>query len=224
MKKRKWINLLSAVLGIALSLGACSSGNESSPMHEAEKKAYREKGQKLAGQAQQSLMGAVKKALQEGGPVHAVDYCNVEAESILDKESQEAGVQISRIARRNRNPANALQTRGERKAFEKLENLAPRFDTSLLRREGSRYVYYQPIPLRMTTCLKCHGEPEKEVAKPTLSLLAERYPEDQALHYALGDLRGAWKITFPEDFHPEEEPSGDHSAGEASFYFWESGL
>lgn len=190
-----------AVLG--LSGAACTSGKEPSQKAQEASRAYRKAGLKLAGEAQKSLMAEVKKALQEGGPVHAVDYCHVEAESILDKESKKAGVEISRVARRNRNPQNNLETEAEQEAFRQLEKLTPRFDTSLLEREGERYVFYKPIPLGMPACLNCHGEPEKEVAPETLAALAERYPEDQALYFALGELRGAWKITFPPEFVPE---------------------
>ncbi len=48
----------------------------------------------------------------------------------------------------------------------------------------------------MPACLKCHGLPGKDIDANTLALLQKKYPEDKATGYKLGDLRGAWKISF----------------------------
>lgn len=162
------------------------------------KERYRAAGEKLAAQAQASLMQQVKKALQEGGPVHAIDYCHVAADSLMAAAGRRAGAQVTRIARRNRNPANGLDTKAEKEAFATLEELAPRYDTSLVRAGAERVTFFKPIPLALNTCLKCHGTPQEEVALETLAAIAERYPEDKALNFKLGELRGAWKISFPK--------------------------
>jgi hypothetical protein len=163
-----------------------------------QKERYRAAGEKLAAQAQASLMQQVKKALREGGPVHAIDYCHAAADSLTAAAAKQAGARISRIAQRNRNPANGLETKAEKEAFAALAQLAPRYDTSLVRAGAKRVTFFKPIPLAMNTCLKCHGTPQKEVAPETLAAIAERYPEDKALNFKLGELRGAWKISFPK--------------------------
>ena len=43
-------------------------------------------------------------------------------------------------------------------------------------------------------CLACHGEQLDSVVKARLETL---YPDDQALGYRVGDIRGAFTITQP---------------------------
>ena len=43
---------------------------------------------------------------------------------------------------------------------------------------------------RAHNCLACHGAPE-QIPAEVAAILAERYPDDQATGYAVGDLRGA---------------------------------
>jgi len=43
-------------------------------------------------------------------------------------------------------------------------------------------------------CLACHGS---EVAEPVRAAIAERYPDDHATGFAVGDLRGALWVEVP---------------------------
>ena len=58
-------------------------------------------------------------------------------------------------------------------------------------------MYYKPIKTGMPTCLKCHGS-SAEIESKTLALINEKYPDDKAVGYSQGDLRGMWKIKFSE--------------------------
>ena len=58
---------------------------------------------------------------------------------------------------------------------------------------GSRLRYLRPLVIK-TPCLNCHGDVES--MQPELrSILEERYPDDQAVGYKEGDLRGAVSVT-----------------------------
>ena len=48
----------------------------------------------------------------------------------------------------------------------------------------------------MSTCLKCHGKPDIDIAQGTLKKINQLYPNDLAKGYKLDDLRGLWKIEF----------------------------
>lgn len=54
--------------------------------------------------------------------------------------------------------------------------------------------YYRPIPLA-ATCLACHGAPQ-QIPPPVLAALRKIYPDDQAVNFHEGDLRGAVVVTF----------------------------
>lgn len=137
--------------------------------------------------AQAELLKNVAKAMQAGGPPHAVDFCNVHASGIFDSLSQEFNVAISRVSDKNRNPIQAA-SEDEKKLLAFFDRNRKRKDTLL---DGT---YYKPIVLGMPTCLKCHGKPGSDIDNPTLAILNERYPNDLAKDYAIGDMRGMWKI------------------------------
>ena len=53
--------------------------------------------------------------------------------------------------------------------------------------------YMKAIPTG-PVCLTCHGE---EIAPEVEESLRTAYPHDRALGYGLGDIRGAFSITWP---------------------------
>ena len=54
--------------------------------------------------------------------------------------------------------------------------------------------YYRPVPV-MATCLACHGS-EKEIAPNVRAAITRDYPQDEAVDFQEGDLRGAIVVTF----------------------------
>jgi hypothetical protein len=54
----------------------------------------------------------------------------------------------------------------------------------------------RPIRLTNPRCLNCHGKPEN-LAPEVKEMLAHLYPEDKAVGYELGDLRGAFSVHVP---------------------------
>jgi hypothetical protein len=45
-------------------------------------------------------------------------------------------------------------------------------------------------------CLNCHGTPGKHIQDATLTKIQQLYPEDRAVNFKEGDLRGLWHIIF----------------------------
>jgi hypothetical protein len=78
-------------------------------------------------------------------------------------------------------------------ALENQENPNPQVITHA---DGSRD-FLAPIVLGNPLCLQCHGTPGKDIGPETLAAIKKIYPEDKAIGYQLGDLRGLWRITFP---------------------------
>jgi len=54
--------------------------------------------------------------------------------------------------------------------------------------------YYRPISL-VATCLACHGKLE-QISPSVLAAIRKIYPEDQAVGFQEGDLRGTVVVTF----------------------------
>jgi hypothetical protein len=156
---------------------------------------YREKGKRLVKASAAALKTQLGKAIAEGGVPHAIDFCNVHAMPITDSLSKAYGLKIARVSDRPRNPQNAANAREEalmqdmRRSMEADQKPKPQ----VLRTE-EQVLYYHPITIANGLCLNCHGTPGTEINEETLAALDERYPRDQARGYALGDLRGLWKL------------------------------
>jgi methyl-accepting chemotaxis protein len=104
-----------------------------------------------------------------------------------------------------RNPSNAPDE-WERKILEsfKSNKLQKGNDFGEIQDTGNKKVYRYLKPLYVTKpCLACHGA--KEDIRPEISeFLEKRYPDDNALGYKEGDLRGGISMMIPlEDFDLE---------------------
>jgi hypothetical protein len=106
------------------------------------------------------------------------------------------GVTVGRTSARLRNPENAppAWARGyvAKTDHRKAADVPPTaFDL------GDRVGVLRPIEIRRR-CLGCHDARER-LAPSTRSWLARAYPQDRALGYALGDLRGFWWAEAPKE-------------------------
>jgi hypothetical protein len=147
--------------------------------------------------AQMELLKNVSTAMEQGGPAHAVGFCNVHALPLTDSLSNTHGAKISRISAKNRNAQNALSNELEQQLWRHYQtNWATTKQTDTVVSTQGKTIYYKPISIAMPACLKCHGEPTVDIAENTIALIDSLYPNDKAKHYKLEDFRGLWKIEF----------------------------
>lgn len=143
------------------------------------------------------LIATLGRELGAGGPVGAVRVCSEMAPEIAASHSGE-GVSVRRVTLKVRNPQDTPDEY-ERGA---LLDLEARHADGALPEEmaevvtddtGSKLRYLRPLVVK-SPCLSCHGDVES--MDPELrSILEERYPDDQAVGYEEGDLRGAVSVT-----------------------------
>jgi len=105
------------------------------------------------------------------------------------------GVKVGRTSARLRNPRNAAPAWArpyiEETDGRKAVDVAPAgFDL------GDRVGLLRPIEIR-ARCIHCHAA-RGELTPDTRAWLERAYPEDRALGYALGDLRGFWWAEAPK--------------------------
>ncbi len=162
------------------------------------KEAFAVLGDSLSLLTQKALLQKVSGAIAEGGAAHAVAFCNLLAMPLTDSIADKNAVTIQRVTDKARNSANALLGEREIALFQKIQDslrngsVQPHY---LLDDEEGNTVYYKPIFLGMPTCLQCHGTPGKDIEAATFAKIKEKYPDDAATGYMLGQLRGLWKIT-----------------------------
>jgi hypothetical protein len=137
--------------------------------------------------------------MQEGGPVHAVDFCSLRAQPLTADVDRELGaLDIKRTTFQYRNPLNAP---------DELEAEALQYFEQAMAETGSvpadyvqfvhanEYRYYKSLVVQ-EGCLNCHGDPA--TFSPELTqVLNERYPNDKAVGYQEGDFRGVVRVSVP---------------------------
>jgi len=140
------------------------------------------KAMPLISQFAGALQGALGSAMSQGGPVAAIDVCSSKAPEI-SREVSSAELTIRRIGTRVRNPANR-PTDAELAILQRLSAEHPTYEA-----EGKFYkaIFVQPL------CLGCHGAKDA-LAPGVTDALAKKYPSDEAVGYAVGDLRGAFVV------------------------------
>jgi hypothetical protein len=139
----------------------------------------------LIGQYTGSLVGQLTTSLEENGPAKSVGIC-AESAPEIGRELSQGEYSIRRVGSRVRNQKNNAPTDAERRAMETLTIDAPFFQGEV----DGHPVFMKGVFIPGPLCLKCHGTAE-EIPAEVKAVLAERYPEDQAVGHAIGDLRGA---------------------------------
>lgn len=159
--------------------------------------AYMQEGAAATSATFKALSGRLKAALESGGVAEAVPYCNTVAMPLTDSMSVAQGVTIRRLASQYRNPVN--EAKGE--DLEVLNTYASAIQAGeaplpqVRQNADGTIAYYSPIML-MELCTKCHGKMGETLQESDYELIAGLYPEDKAIGFAPGDLRGIWKVEF----------------------------
>ena len=76
------------------------------------------------------------------------------------------------------------------------DQLAPRQEV-VETADGPALRWMAPIRL-VGLCTNCHGN-DTQISTATRAAILDRYPDDQATDFAVGDLRGAVTVTVPLD-------------------------
>ncbi len=187
---------LGALAVSLLLLGSCvHNGNN---LNEKEKERVVSLGKMAVKRLMTQLKTNLGMALKEGGFAKAVDFCAGKAQELTAKVNKElVVVKVSRLSDKYRNPKNRA-TGEDLKVIEELkeklkEGSLPKY---VIRKEGNYFVYYKPI-IVAPFCLNCHGDPTR-MNPEVLRVLREKYPQDRALGYKAGQLRGVFKVVIPE--------------------------
>ena len=146
-----------------------------------------------------TLKGELQLAMKAGGPVNAMDVCNTKAPEIAKSVSADKNMAVSRVSLKNRNPVmgkanewqdtvlNEFETR--KTGGEKADALA--YANIVKTSDGhEEFRFMKAIPTG-SLCLTCHGA---ELKPEVSAKLNELYPDDKAVGYKEGDLRGAFVV------------------------------
>ena len=127
------------------------------------------------------------------------------ASEVANDFSLMTGYKLKQTSLKIRNPSNAPDE-WERKILESYELKEHQKANGFgeIQETGDKKIYRYLKPLFIEkSCLDCHGTKEK-VRPEIRSFLEKRYPNDKALEYKEGELRGGISVIIPlEDFDLE---------------------
>lgn len=141
-----------------------------------------------------ALKPELKKAMQAGGPVNAMDVCSIKAPEIAANISKETGWEVKRVSLKPRG-ANATPDAWETKVLTKFDERQAGGESAKKmafaeKVDGNfRFMKAQGVD---TICLSCHATEVKPEVEAKLKAL---YPNDKARGYKLGQIRGAFSLT-----------------------------
>ncbi|ABZ93946.1 Hypothetical protein LBF_1431 [Leptospira biflexa serovar Patoc strain 'Patoc 1 (Ames)'] len=148
-------------------------------------------------EAKSNLQEKLMKAMKEGGTEAAIPFCQENAMAFTKRLGIAKSVTLKRITDRPRNQMNLFSTE-EAKIFSEIQKKKSNdgvFPNRVVSSDESVTVYV-PIVV-MGQCVQCHGKPEN-ITKETKTTLQRFYPNDQAIGYEVGDLRGLFSVRFPK--------------------------
>ena len=162
-----------------------------------EKQEYANKGKEVSQMSFKTLSEKLTEQMQMGGTAQAIPFCNIEAMPLTQQLSEKYNVTIKRTSDKLRNQKNK-PTERELKIIESYQKLisehkeiAPIVEMD----SNNNKHFYAPITVKVN-CLVCHGIVKEFVTVKTDSIIKSLYPNDKAVGYVEGELRGIWSITF----------------------------
>lgn len=193
--------LLGTLVVLTLAGAAASSQNAPAPPSypvanapEAFRDAIK-RGDVVVSAMQAALLGELTKEMQRGGPEGAVKVCHLEATSIAQQVARKQGVAAGRTSHRLRNPTNAPKPWAAPIVASHAGKPAAGVDGFVVDL-GERVGLLRPIGFR-AACAACHG-PRERLAPQVLKELQDRYPDDQAVGFREGEIRGWFWVELPK--------------------------
>jgi hypothetical protein len=181
-------------LGTMLLLG-CTCCSEQSTLSESDLRTAR----RLTEEYQAALKNALTQAMAKGGPMAAIQVCNTEAPEIGRRVTHEyPNWTVQRTALRTRNVENrpdAEQNRGLAQLQKLITQGQPPDKVEWHQIQNDRFIYMRPI-MTGAMCVVCHGDPAA-LPPDVKQAIEQLYPQDEAVGFSPGDLRGAFVVAGP---------------------------
>ena len=143
-----------------------------------------------------NLKNRLQESLKDGNIVAAIKICSSEAQDLTMLNNSE-NISIKRISLKYRNPVNKPTKKEELilKSFEEKLQSGTRFNDLVFKQtitnyKEKKFTYIKAIPVK-EVCLNCHGN---NISDKVLRQIKINYPNDKAIGFNLGDIRGAFSV------------------------------
>jgi len=135
--------------------------------------------------------------IEKGGFVSAVRVCSEMAQQITLQFNARTGHTVRRVSLRYRNSKN-IPDEYEKGKLEEFNFLNQKKQLSndyveVVNEQGQKYLRYMRPLITLSVCMTCHG-PKENIPSEVKVILAEKYPDDHATGFLVGDVRGAISV------------------------------
>lgn len=197
MKQKLFFTLLAAAILIAVIVALAERDKgQNLPEERVDLAPYIQESRAMIKALAGNLKGELVSAVEEGGAENAVTVCNEKAPSVTAEVPHSVDVGIGRTSLKLRNPDNAPNA-WEQDILKKFEQgKADGIDPKTLEHGeivDGEFRYMKAIPTA-GVCMTCHGSDVDEDLYNQIKML---YPDDAAIGYEEGSIRGAFTVTLP---------------------------
>lgn len=183
---------------------------QNTPAHHPDTRAQVNEARGLVKQFAGTLKPMLVEHLKKDGPTGAIRVCREAAPRIARELSERSGWIVKRVSHRARNKDTAVPDAWETKVLQKFLALREKgsdadtleYHEMIRLADGTEEFRYMKAQKTLKLCLTCHG---KNVSPDVLQSLNTLYPEDAARGFELGDVRGAFSLTFKPDDGPKRD-------------------
>ena len=193
MKNFKTLNSLCLALATLLTTQGAVAADEP----------WMEAARAVATAVPPKLLQVLTDAIAQSGAADAVTVCQDAAPKMAKAASEQSGWQIRRVSLRNRNP-RAVPDAWERETLEEFDRRTAAGEapaslekTTVQIVDGKGVQRYMRALPTQNMCLACHG-PAERLAPGVAERLKALYPDDRAVGYSPGQIRGAMTLKRPQ--------------------------
>ena len=198
-QKNTFSSSLQVAISLAVLLGASLVSAQPGP---GPNQSAMQETRDIAAAMLKELGQTLQAAMADGGPENAIGVCKTQAPEIAMKLSMKHQLKVARVGTRARNPDMGVPNEWQTQAMKQFESRLAKGDKPYdiefiqLVKSGSYDLelrYAKPIVLQ-PMCTACHGTPE-QISPEVKAKLDQLYPNDKAVNYKPGELRGAVVVT-----------------------------
>ncbi len=174
------------------------------PIHaQTSDKALLEESRAVANLIVNQVRDELVREMERTSPMRAITVCKYSVPEIASNISREKGMRVTRVSLRPRNPSLGEADVWEQKVlldFEKRVTKGEKADVleyhEVVREPAGMAFRYMKSIVVSAPCLLCHG-PTEQLSEGVRAQLRQEYPNDKAVGYRLGQVRGAVSIKKP---------------------------
>ena len=189
---------LAVVLGITLATALTAPGAQAQSLPDGVDAALAQSTRGIANDLLNQLGARLKGAMSTDGPIAAVSVCKEVAPAIAKDLSAKHQAQVTRVGTRVRNPKMGVPNDWQKAALADFEQRIANGEkpadiehwSVATGADGKPELRYARAIAVQPQCVTCHGSKD-DIPAPLAEKIRIEYPDDQAVGYSVGKLRGA---------------------------------